>query len=78
MKLRTVICLVLFGLILAGPAGAQKLRKRAVPAAMPKAQKRAAAAKKASGPGLRSEAYFRKRTKAMVESKWKQLFKQLR
>jgi TolA-binding protein len=73
--------LLLAGLLALGahaaPALAQKASKRAVPRALPKVSAKARKAKVDKGPKLSSECFFRKQTKALVESKWKQLFKQL-
>ena len=60
------------------PALTQNSSQRAVPKALDKPAAKRRAAKKDSGPNIRSEAFFRKRTKTLVNEKWRQLFKKLK
>ncbi|MGC6415545.1 MAG: tetratricopeptide repeat protein [Bradymonadia bacterium] len=68
-----------FFILFGGPqAFAQNVGKRAVPKALDKPAAKRRAVQKERGPKIRSEAFFRKRTKNLVNEKWRQLFKKLK
>ncbi|MEE2756135.1 MAG: tetratricopeptide repeat protein [Myxococcota bacterium] len=77
LNLGLALCLVSFGFS-GQVAFAQDVGNRAIPKAVKKNKTKRRGAAADRGPKIRSEAFFRKRTRTLVNDKWRQLFKQLK